>query len=58
MQFFLSVFILKERVSRGKAERETIPNRLCTVSMEPDMGLDLTNHEIMARAKIKMRMLN
>ena len=41
-------------VSRGGAERgrerereaERIPSKLCTVSMEPDMGLDLTNSEI------------
>ena len=26
---------------------ERIPSRLCTVSTEPDMGLDPTNHEIM-----------
>ena len=36
---------------RGEAERngERIPNRLHTVaiSVEPDAGLDLTNHEIM-----------
>ena len=33
----------------GGAEREgeRIPSRLCTVSTEPDMGLKLTNHEIM-----------
>ena len=28
-------------------ERENIPRRLLTGSTEPDMGLDLTNHEIM-----------
>ena len=41
-------------VSRGGAERERerereaerIPSKLCTVSMETDMGLDLTNCEI------------
>ena len=32
-----------------------IPSRSST---EPDMGLDLRNHEIKTRAKIKSRMLN
>ena len=27
--------------------RERIPSRLCAVSAEPDLGLDLTNCEIM-----------
>ena len=35
---------------RGQAEtereRERIPNRLYTVSIEPNVGLDLMNHEI------------
>ena len=29
-----------------EGERERIPSRLHTVSMEPDAGLGLTNHEI------------
>ena len=29
-------------------ERERTPSRLCTVCSEPDAGLDLANHEIMA----------
>ena len=33
-------------MSRGRG-RETIPSRLCTVSTKPDVGLELTNHEIM-----------
>ena len=28
-------------------ETERIPSRLCTVSMEPNVGLEPTNHEIM-----------
>ena len=35
--------------SRGEGqreERERIPSRLCTVSEGPDVGLDLTYHEI------------
>ena len=32
---------------RGRERRERIPTRLGTVSAEPDMGLNHTNHEIM-----------
>ena len=28
-------------------EGERIPSRLCEISLEPDVGLDLMNHEIM-----------
>ena len=46
-------------VNRGGAEREErIPSRLCAVSAELDVGLNLTNREIMTRAKIKSQMLN
>ena len=54
-QFYLFLmfilFILRERESTqvwGGAERgrERIPGRLCPVSTESDLGLDLTNHEI------------
>ena len=41
---------MKERVSReGQRERERrrIPSRLRTASVEPDVGLELTNREIM-----------
>ena len=40
-------------MSQRKAERETIPSRLCTVSTEPHMGLDPMNYEIMTWAEIK-----
>ena len=39
---------------RDRERRDRIPGRLCTVSVEPDMGLELTNCEIMTRAKIKL----
>ena len=39
-------------------ERERFPNRLYTVSAEPDVGLKLKNHVIMTQAKTKNRMLN
>ena len=47
-EVFLNVdlFILRERVRRGEAERERIPSRLCTDSAELDTGLELTNCEI------------
>ena len=42
------------RASGGGAERgrERIPGRLRTVSAEPDVGLELTNHEIMTWAEV------
>ena len=44
----------------GAAEREgeRIPSRLHAVSTESDMGLDITNSEIIPRVKIKGRTLN
>ena len=48
--YFLSLFIYfereRDRMSKGRAGRERIPSRLHTVSMEPHMGLKLTNCEI------------
>ena len=32
-----------EKQRERERERERIPSRLCTVSMEPDSGLKLTN---------------
>ena len=45
---------------KGKRERkeERIPSRLHAVSTEPDVGLELTNHEIMTWAEIKSLTLN
>ena len=41
----------REHVQAGERqrvrERERIPSSLHTISMEPDVGLDVTNHEIM-----------
>ena len=31
----------------AEREGERIPSRLCTISLEPGMGLDLMNREIM-----------
>ena len=51
--FLKFIYFERERecaCAQGGAERERrerIPSRLRTVSMEPDVGLDLTNHEIM-----------
>ena len=36
----------KQRRGRERG-RERIPSRLCTVSTDPDVGLNLTNHELM-----------
>ena len=49
-----------ENTSRGGAERgrERVPSRLCAVSAEPDVGLELTNRESRTGAKIKSQMLN
>ena len=46
--------------SRGGAERDRqrIPSRIHTVNAEPDVGLELTNGEIMTRAEIKSRTLH
>ena len=52
---FLNAYSLivreRENVSERGAERERgrerIPSRLCAVSVDPDVGLSLTNHEIM-----------
>ena len=56
----ITYLFLRERVSRGGAEKETekISSRLCTVSAEPSMGLEPTNHEIMSWAKTKSQILN
>ena len=55
---FLCLFICKRvcvcEQGRGRERgRHRIPSRLCTVSTEPDMGLEFTNHEIMTRAEIE-----
>ena len=47
----------RESVSREGAEREgdtesEAGSRLRAVSTEPDVGLELMNHEIMTRAKV------
>ena len=44
---FIYLFGEREREREG----ERIPSRLHTVSAESDMGLELTNHEIMTELK-------
>ena len=48
--FFFFKFILRgrerETMSREGAERERILSRLHTISTEPNMGLELTDREI------------
>ena len=60
--FFFHLFILRAREngctrSRG-AERERIPSRLCTISSEPYVGLELMNRGIITRAEIGSGMRN
>ena len=50
-KFFLTLIYLlcvRERECEQRRERERIPSRLRTVSVEPDKGLELTNFEIMS----------
>ena len=64
--FFKCLFILRERERERERKwarsrergRERIPSRLWAVSAEPNMGLHLTNCEIMTWAKIKSRAFN
>ena len=64
--FFLSLFIYFEReeresISRGRAEKEggeRIPRRLHTTRVEPNVGLEFINCEIVTGAKIESRTLN
>ena len=55
-------FWKKGRVSRGGYETdggiERILSRLHTVSMEPNLGLEPTNHEIMTWSETKSQTLN
>ena len=62
--WFLSLFTYFERERKSieraerEREREIIPSRLCTVSTEPDMELELTNGETMTWAETRSWMLN
>ena len=50
LSFFLSLFIYFERERESmsrEGQKDRISSRLCTVSTEPDAGLELTNWEIM-----------
>ena len=56
---FLSLFILREGeiawAGEGQKERERYrsPSRPLAVHVEPDVGLELTSHEIMTWAEIR-----
>ena len=62
--FLMFIYFERERArerGRGRGRergRERSPVRLHTVSPEPNMALDLTNHEIMTWAETKNWMLN
>ena len=36
----------REREKERERERERIPTRLCAVTMEPEVGLSVTNREM------------
>ena len=44
--FVTCLFIEREQVGEGQREGERIQSRFHTVSPEPNMRLDLTNHDI------------
>ena len=48
----------RERETDRQKQRRKIPSRLCIVSTEPNLGLELMNREIMTSAKIKSWLLN
>ena len=56
------VYLFQERARAGEGQRERgtarIPSSLHAVSVEPNVGLELMNHEIMASAKTKGQTLN
>ena len=61
--FFFEFIFEREReqaqVGEGQIERrQRIPSRVCAVSAEPDVGLELMNHEIMTSVEIKSQTLN
>ena len=60
--FSLSLFLLRESTRGGggaaRGGRRGIPSRLHTDSTEPDVGLELTNREIVTCAEVKSRTLN
>ena len=56
--FFFFFSFLRDSMTEGEAEREgdtesEAGSRPQAVSTEPDLGLELTNHEIMTRAEVE-----
>ena len=45
----------RERERQRQRERERLPSRLCTVSTEPDVGVESTNCKIMTEPKPRVR---
>ena len=45
--YLLKFIYFGEREHGIEKGRQRIPSRLCTISAEPDVGLELRNHEIM-----------
>ena len=61
MKYFFNLFILESQSKWGRGRerrRERIPSGFCTASTEPDVGLELSNHEIMTWAEMKSWTLN
>ena len=57
--FFKFIYLLgRWGEEQRDREREKTPSRLCTVSTEPNVGLELKNCEIMTRGEIKSQTLN
>ena len=52
------IYFERERERERHREGERFPSRFHTVGSEPNMGLELMNHEIVTWAKIKSRTLN
>ena len=44
---YLFTYLLREQAGKGQRERERELSRVLAVSAEPDVGLELTNREIM-----------
>ena len=62
LYFFIIFSIMKvhgHELERDRERgREIIPRRFCALSIEPDTGLNLMNHEIMTSAQVKSLMLS
>ena len=61
IKIFLFIYFENDSMWAGEGQRdggERIASRLHAVSTEPNVGLELANHEIMTWTKIKSQTLN